>query len=210
MKYRIIIAILFAMMLQTTSLFAGDKRDRAKTYIGVSSGINHLGYYSGDIFCGFHPHLLKDKFEILCGYSYYCNRTLFDHYDRIIYTSHGVFCDANYLLTSNIFAGIQLAFDGNFVTKDSQMKYTSAIGKEPPLFFLGKTILVDIGFILPVSKSLEFRITGQGGFHNYTIQTGWEIGNNSSPIPEQYKVTHAKELQLKPMGNIKGALLIKF
>jgi hypothetical protein len=210
MKTKIFCVILFLLLVLARWGQANNTVDRAKNFIGVSSGVNHQGYYSGDIYYGFYSNILNNKIEINTGYSYFGKRTKFDNYDRIIYVSHGVYCDANYFLLPNFFTGLRLAIDGNFVDKESQQDYTLAIGKKPPLFFLGKTFLFNIGFAIPVSEWLEFRICGQTGFHNYKIQTGWEVGNNSSPIPAQFRDTHAKELQLKLIGNIKGALLIKF
>ena len=211
MKYKIITTVIVCcIMMFATRLYANSIGDQKKNLLGISSGINQYGYFSGDIYYGFYPTFLDKNIELNAGYSYFCNRTKFDNFDRIDYSSHGIFCEANYFLRPKVFAGVRLAIAGNFVDKKSQIQYTSLIGKDPPLFFLGKIILCNLGLNLPLWKNINFRIIGQAGVHNYTVQTGWQIGNSSSPIPEQYRDTHAKELQLKFMANIKGALLIGF
>jgi hypothetical protein len=210
MKQKIFTVLISIILLAASGLYANSNDNQRKHHIGISSGINQYGYFTGDLFFGTNPFRSSKNIEINAGYSYFCNHTDFDNFKGIIYSSHGLFCDANYFLLSNVFIGVRLAIDGNFVDEKSQNEYTSLIGKEPPLFFLGKTLLFNLGLNIPFEKNLNFRIIGQAGVHNYEIQTGWQIGNSSSPIAEQIQDTHAKELQLKLMANIKGVFLIRF
>jgi hypothetical protein len=178
--------------------------------VGLTGGISQNNSFSGDIYGGYIFPVNSTKGEAIFGYTYFDNTTNFDNVKDLVYSSHGVFGELNYFLTSKIYAGARFSINMNFVDKESQNKYEQVSIKDPPVYFTGKAILGQVGYNQPLSRNASIRLQGQLGVHNYQMETGIVyFSNDRSPVPDQFKDKYAKELQLKILTNLSLGFIIR-
>ena len=177
-----------------------------KFQIGLTGGFSQNNSMAGDIYLGFVSPKISKKLEFNIGYNYFKNTTDFDNVKDLLYYSHGVFGEANYFLTSNIYAGAKLSVNMNFVDKASQNKYDLFNTRNPPTYFTGIAGFGQIGYNQPIGKVINLRLQGQIGLQNYRIATGaLYYSNMDSPTTDSY----TEEKQTKFLYDLSLGLIIK-
>lgn len=181
---------------------------QSKFHFGFTGGFSQNNSLSGDMYGGMIIPLYSFKIETNFGYTYFNNTTDFDNVKDLLYYSHGVFCEANYFLTSNFYGGVRVSINMNFVDKISQNKYDDVSARNPPTYFTGIAGFGQLGYNLPIGKKINFRLQGQAGIQNYHIATG-ALYFSSSNGPFNISDEYTEEKQSKFLYNFSVGLLVK-
>jgi len=177
-----------------------------KFHLGLDGGFSQNYSMAGDIYLGFVSPKISKKLEFNLGYSYFKNTTDFDNVKDLLYYSHGIFGEANYFLTSNIYAGARLSVTMNFVDKASQDIYVLFSTRNPPTYFTGLAGFGQIGYNQALGKVINLRLQSQIGLQNYRIATGaLYFSNMDSPTTDSY----TEEKQTKFLYDLSLGLIIK-
>src|ERR1035437_2535675 len=179
---------------------------QVKFQIGLTGGFSQNNSMAGDIYVGFVSPQISKKLEFNLGYTYFKNTTDFDNVKDLLYYSHSIFGEANYFLSSNIYAGARLSVNMNFVDKASQDKYDLFSTRNPPTYFTGLSGFGQIGYNQPIGNVINLRLQGQIGLQNYRIATGaLYYSNMDSPTTDSY----TEEKQTKFLYDLSLGLIIK-
>lgn len=140
---KIRVLIVFGVFLFKINGYCIDSISSMKKFhVGLTGGLSQNSSMSGDIFGGYIFTLNSTRGEANFGYTYFDNTTNFDNVKDIAYSSHGLFGEFNYYLTTKIYTGARFSVNMNFVDEESQRKYEQNSIKDPPIYFNGKAILV--------------------------------------------------------------------
>jgi hypothetical protein len=116
------------------------------------------------------------------GYINFKNSTSYLNEGGLKYNSQGFFLGSNYFITKNVYIGGRLGLDLNWVDDESQKKFDKYTDIDSPSFFLGKTIILLIGYEYKLSNSFSINFEPHLGLHNFDISEGsyWQLGGSDT------------------------------
>jgi hypothetical protein len=165
-----------------------------KYVLGFAGGISQYNNFSADIYFGFPISMKNGQMDLNIGYTHFKNQTNFDGVKDLLFSSHGIYVDANFLLSAQFYTGFRFAVNGNWVDKASQEEYDQSSSRKPPTYFSGLAWLGYLGFNQALGSHLSLRLQTQLGLQNYKIANGSLLFSNSN-TPTTASYTEEKRIK---------------
>jgi hypothetical protein len=121
------ILIQIVLFFFSSNSYSADFGNQNSFHLGLTGGISQNNFMSGDVFGGLIFPMNSNTVESNIGYTYFYNKTDFDHVKDLFYKSHGIFGEINCFLNSKIYVGARASINMNFVDEESQNKYSQNI-----------------------------------------------------------------------------------
>jgi hypothetical protein len=195
---KIFICFLGLTFISFTLIGSNNRNEKTKIALGLTGGLSQYNTLSGEIYCGGIIPINSNNFEINIGYNQFNGKTNYKKISPLGYNAHGAFVEGNIILPSNIYLGLKLNYNLNWIDDNSQKIFDKTINVESPEFFAGKSGFSHVGYRLPLSNKFLMKFQGQIGFHNFKIAEGsyWQIGSGSNHPSQEAKAGIETKLHL--------------